>query len=198
VNYGGTEGIDLGSYALIPLDEQRPELLCPSHGEPLNDPGDGIRETRRKLVDYVKFQGGVASVENRPFAVSPHLVANFQTTSSFYAIVSNSGKAMFIDYGSASTIHFNNFQVATAPTQRMRFVEHTIGDLKRDFGVNSVDVAMPSHMHDDHMNGFPQSQAPPRGEYLVPREHGGHLRESPGPQSRLHPITTGSQKNILM
>jgi glyoxylase-like metal-dependent hydrolase (beta-lactamase superfamily II) len=51
VNYGGTEGIDLGSYALMQRDEQKPELLCPSHGEPLNDPGDGIRETRRKLVD---------------------------------------------------------------------------------------------------------------------------------------------------
>jgi glyoxylase-like metal-dependent hydrolase (beta-lactamase superfamily II) len=158
VNYGGTEGIDLGSYALMQLEEQKPELLCPSHGEPLNDPGDGIRKTRRKLVDYLKFQGGVASVENRPYAVSPHLVANFQTTSSFYAIVSNSGKAMFIDYGSASSLHFNNFEVAAAPTQRMRFVEHTIGDLKRDFGVKSVDVAMPSHMHDDHMNGFPHLQ----------------------------------------
>jgi glyoxylase-like metal-dependent hydrolase (beta-lactamase superfamily II) len=36
----------------------------------------------------------------------------------------------------------------------MRFVEHSIDGLKRDFGVKSVDVAMPSHMHDDHMNGF--------------------------------------------
>ena len=34
-------------------------------------------------------------------------------------------------------------------------MEHNIDDLKRDYGMKSVDVAMPSHMHDDHMNGFP-------------------------------------------
>ena len=44
----------------------------------------------------------------------------------------------------------------------MRFVEHTIPALKARYGLKSVDVAMPSHMHDDHLNGFP---------YLV-RHHG--------------------------
>ncbi len=37
----------------------------------------------------------------------------------------------------------------------MRFVEHTIPELKARYGLKSVDVAMPSHMHDDHLNGFP-------------------------------------------
>ena len=27
--------------------------------------------------------------------------------------------------------------------------------LKAQFGLKSVDVIMPSHMHDDHLNGFP-------------------------------------------
>jgi glyoxylase-like metal-dependent hydrolase (beta-lactamase superfamily II) len=62
---------------------------------------------------------------------------------------------MFIDYGAASGRHFDVFLGATAVNDRIRFVEHTIGDLKRDFGVKSVDIAMPSHMHDDHVNGFP-------------------------------------------
>ncbi|MBI1788097.1 MAG: MBL fold metallo-hydrolase [Acidobacteria bacterium] len=155
VNYGGFEGVDLGIYALAQLEEQKPEILCPSHGEPLKDPGDAIRETKRKLIDFYRFENGTPNVENRPYAVSPHLVASYQTTSSFYSIVSDSGKAMFIDYGSASGLHFGNFERATPATGRIRFVEHTIGDLKRDFGVKSVDVAMPSHMHDDHMNGFP-------------------------------------------
>ena len=62
---------------------------------------------------------------------------------------------MFIDYGSASGVHFSTFNNAAATTDRMRFVEHSIDNLKRDFGMKSIDVAMPSHMHDDHMNGFP-------------------------------------------
>jgi glyoxylase-like metal-dependent hydrolase (beta-lactamase superfamily II) len=37
----------------------------------------------------------------------------------------------------------------------MRHIEHTIPELKAHYGLKSVDVAMPSHMHDDHLNGFP-------------------------------------------
>jgi glyoxylase-like metal-dependent hydrolase (beta-lactamase superfamily II) len=62
---------------------------------------------------------------------------------------------MFIDYGSASGMHFSTFMEATAVSDRMRFVEHNIADLQTRFGMKSIDVAMPSHMHDDHMNGFP-------------------------------------------
>jgi glyoxylase-like metal-dependent hydrolase (beta-lactamase superfamily II) len=156
VNYGGSEGIDLGIYSLARLREQKPELLCPSHGRPMREPQTAIDETITKLTDYFRFQTGSDPSDTfRPYAVSPHLVAHHLTTSSFYAIVSNSGKAMFIDYGSASGVHFGNFERATAATDRIRFVEHNIGELKRTYGVKSVDVAMPSHMHDDHMNGFP-------------------------------------------
>jgi len=155
VNYGGAEGIDLGIYSLARLREQKPELLCPSHGAVLRDPGTGIGQTIDRLSEYFRFQAGEPVVANRPIAVSPHLVAHHQTTSSFYAIISNSGKAMFIDYGAASGVHFGSFERATATTDRIRFVEHSIDELKRDYGLKSIGVAMPSHMHDDHLNGFP-------------------------------------------
>jgi glyoxylase-like metal-dependent hydrolase (beta-lactamase superfamily II) len=155
INYGGEEGIDLGIYSMDQLRAQKPAMLCPSHGEPMRDPDAALAETSRRLRDYYRLQFNTLATDNRPYAVSPHLIASYQTTSSFYAIVSDSGKAMFIDYGSASDRHFSVFMNATDVTNRIRFVEHTIGDLKREFGLKSIDVAMPSHMHDDHMNGFP-------------------------------------------
>jgi len=156
VNYGGSEGIDLGIFSLCRLREQKPEMLCPSHGEVIADPDLAMAETVKRLTEYYRFQTGNApSSENKPYAVSPHLVAHYQTTSSFYAIVSDSGKALFIDYGSASGVHFGNFERATAVTDRIRFVEHSIDILKHDYGLKSVDVVIPSHMHDDHINGFP-------------------------------------------
>jgi len=156
VNYGGSEGIDLGIYSLARLAELKPEMLCPSHGDPMPDPADAIARTGRRLTEYYRYQtGNDPSEEGRPYAVSPHLICHHTTTSSFYAILSNSGKAMFIDYGSASGVHFGNFERATAATDRIRFVEHSIDRMRRDYGLKSVEVAMPSHMHDDHMNGFP-------------------------------------------
>lgn len=156
INYGGSEGIDLGIYSLARLAEQKPGLVCPSHGQPLAGPADAIRKTIRHLTDYYRFQTGNAPVEEGlPLAVSPHLVAHYLTNASFYAIISSSGKAMFIDYGSASGLHFGNFERATGVNDRIRFVEHSVARLRRDHGLKSIDVAMPSHMHDDHMNGFP-------------------------------------------
>ncbi len=156
INYGGAEGIDLAAYSLARLREQKPALICPSHGNPLPDPDKGIEQTIDRLVEYYRFQtGNNPSLSFRGYAVSPHLIAHALTTSSFYVILSRGGKAMFIDYGSASGLHFGNFERATATTDRIRFVEHNIDDLKTRFGMQSVDVAMPSHMHDDHLNGFP-------------------------------------------
>lgn len=156
VNYGGAEGIDLGIYSLARLAEQSPELLLPSHGEPIRDPSTAIPETIRRLTEYYRFQTGSEPSEmNRALVVSPHLIAHYQTNSSFYAILSDSGKAMFIDYGSASSTHFRVFEQETSTTSRIRFVEHSIQTLQKHHGVRSIDVAMPSHMHDDHINGFP-------------------------------------------
>jgi glyoxylase-like metal-dependent hydrolase (beta-lactamase superfamily II) len=156
-NYGGSEGVDMAVFSLARLRERKPELLCPSHGSPLTDPDSGIGLTINRLSEYYRFEtgNGPLTEENRGYAVSPHFIAHHQTTSSFYAIISNSGKAMFIDYGSASGLYFNNFQLATPVNDRIRFVEHNIDHLKARYGLRSVDVAMPSHMHDDHLNGFP-------------------------------------------
>jgi glyoxylase-like metal-dependent hydrolase (beta-lactamase superfamily II) len=94
-------------------------------------------------------------VDNRAHKLSPHLIVSHQTCSTFYAIVSETGRAMLIDYGSASNTAMWAFQKATAPTARIRFIEHTIDQLHSEFGVTSIDVVMPSHMHDDHINGIP-------------------------------------------
>jgi len=156
-NYGGSEGVDMAVFSLSRLRELKPELLCPSHGAPVPDPDSGIGLTIDRLSEYYRFQtgGGQLTEANRPYAVSPRFIAHHQTTSSFYAIISRSGKAMFIDYGSASGVYFSNFLNATPATDRIRFVEHNIDTLRQRHGLKSVDVAMPSHMHDDHMNGFP-------------------------------------------
>jgi hypothetical protein len=74
-----------------------------------------------------------SSVLSRGYAVSPHFIAHHLTTSSFYAILSNSGKAMFIDYGSASSTHLE-FRKSHSRYRSDSFVEHNIDDLKSALG----------------------------------------------------------------
>lgn len=155
--YGSTDGVDFAIFSLSRLRELAPELICPSHGEPFPSPEAGISDLITKMKGWMEsFSPGTSlTVENRPYAVTPHLIASNQTTSSFYALISDSGKALFVDYGSASGNYFGTLNAAAPVHDRMRFVEHTIPELKARYGLKSVDVAMPSHMHDDHMNGFP-------------------------------------------
>ncbi len=155
--YAEHEGVDLSVYSLQELGKLKPDLICPSHGEEVFDPGPGMEQLATKLTDWYRFwhPGGGLSFGGEPIELTPHVQAHPQTTSSFYAILSASGKAMFIDYGSGSWNFFQSFLQATDTYDRIRFVEHSIGVLRARHGLDKIDVAMPSHMHDDHLNGFP-------------------------------------------
>ncbi len=154
--YQEHEGVDLSIYSLTELSKLKPDLLCPSHGRPVSNPSPGMAELSQKLRDWHRYwYAHPPTSDLEPYAVTPHLAANTETTSSFYAIVSDSGKALFVDYGSASWTFFQVFTRYVGTFDRMRFVEHSIEKLRASYGLKSIDVAVPSHMHDDHLNGFP-------------------------------------------
>ena len=152
-HYEDSDGVDCAIFALTRMREQAPELVCPSHGEPFSQAEAGITDLIRKLRGwFTAYSAKDLTVDNKPYSVTPHLVASYQTKSSSYALISDSGKALFVDYGSASENFFASY-VNDSP--HLGFVEHTVTELKSRFGLKSVDVLMPSHMHDDHVNGFP-------------------------------------------
>jgi glyoxylase-like metal-dependent hydrolase (beta-lactamase superfamily II) len=154
--YGEHEGVDLSIYSLTELSKLKPDLLCPSHGRPVPDPLPGMTELITKLRDWHHFwYNHPPTSDLQPISITPRLIANTETTSSFYAIISNSGKALFVDYGSASWTFFQVFTRYVDTFGHMRFVEHGIEKLRARHGLKSIDVAMPSHIHDDHLNGFP-------------------------------------------
>ncbi|MGH2344769.1 MAG: MBL fold metallo-hydrolase, partial [Chloroflexota bacterium] len=62
-----------------------------------------------------------------------------------YAVITAEGRALFLDYGFPSFSHFS---------ANTRFVEHSLGDLRRLAGLKVIDAVMPSHYHDDHVCGL--------------------------------------------
>ena len=50
------------------------------------------------------------------------------------------------------------FDVYFEAGNRLRMLEHNLAVLREDFGVKQIDMALPSHYHDDHVNGFPYLQ----------------------------------------
>ncbi|UWZ86818.1 MBL fold metallo-hydrolase [Occallatibacter riparius] len=154
--YGEHEGVDFSLYSVNELIDTKPDLLCPSHGEPIRDPGPAMQQVQAHLLEWYHYwkPTGTPTYQFKSTQVSPHLIAHPLPTSTFYAILSKSGKAMLVDYGSASWNFFQCFRDATDTYGRMRFVEHSLRALQSEHGVSSFDVAVASHIHDDHVNGF--------------------------------------------
>ena len=156
--YGEHEGADLSVYSLNELIKLKPALVCPSHGTEMRDPEVGLRALAAKLGEWFLFwhpAGSRVAWDFEPVEITPHVLAHPQATCTFYAILSRSGKALLIDYGCASWSFFQSFLNATGVHDRIRFVEHGLDLLRTRYAVKSFDVAIASHIHDDHVNGFP-------------------------------------------
>jgi glyoxylase-like metal-dependent hydrolase (beta-lactamase superfamily II) len=154
--YQEHEGVDFSLYSIDELLKLRPALLCPSHGKPIEKPVAAMEASRSKLLDWYHYwkPTGTPTYQFNATEVTPHLIAHPLPTSNFYAILSKSGKAMLIDYGSASWTFFTSFRDATDTYGRMRFVEHSLDTLRSKYGVTDFDVVIPTHVHDDHVNGI--------------------------------------------
>ncbi|HEX2514350.1 MAG TPA: MBL fold metallo-hydrolase [Chloroflexota bacterium] len=161
--YGAMDGVDCALVAVDHLRQRAPDLLCPSHGEPMGpaQTADGALELLgRRLREWYEFYtfGNATTLDATFLEVLPGVIECTSSTSQFYALIAPDGSALFVDYGSASGSFFSSFNAGLDGSDRMRFVEHSLPELRARYGLRRIDVAMPSHMHDDHLNGFPYLQ----------------------------------------
>ena len=145
-------------------------LILPSHGEPIEDALGDIDRLERKLMELVSLGrglsvGGRDSVPEPLYLPEPRFVPLSQhllwggpwTCSFFYVVLSDSDKAMFIDYGHSFRPHMHVLADHNG-LEVMRFVEHHLKQLRNDYGIESFDLVVPTHIHDDHTCGIPHLQ----------------------------------------
>jgi glyoxylase-like metal-dependent hydrolase (beta-lactamase superfamily II) len=87
--------------------------------------------------------------------VSEHLFQLNFAESSTYILVSDSGKAMAIDSGYRR--HTPTGASYPFPRNRRSSI-HAVEALRHQTGIQSFDVVLVSHFHDDHVNGIPLLQ----------------------------------------
>lgn len=152
--YNGGEGIAGSILSLLDLKDRGLDVLLPSHGDPMEAPSEAIDPTVERLsaLRTLRRQNPrLFLLREEPYvAITPHLLWNRTSMANGYVLLSESGKALFIDFG----YDFMFGPAAGSDRASRRPWLYTLGQLKRRFGVRRIDVVIPTHYHDDHVAGI--------------------------------------------
>jgi len=167
--YGGVVGPAATVLSCAILSRREPDIVLPSHGEPIDDPRAALALTRRRLTELVALQleqpWDLDGWVERPWVpVTAHLLRNRTSFATTYALISDSGAALLIDFGyDLST----GTPIATERATRRPLLA-SFDALRREFGVERIEVVIPTHYHDDHVGGINLLRAVEGTEAWVP------------------------------
>ncbi|MBX3062731.1 MAG: MBL fold metallo-hydrolase [Anaerolineae bacterium] len=152
--YNGAEGVAASIPSLIDLKQRKPDVLLPSHGAPMFDPQGAIDllvYRLRELLDLRHQNLRMMQLIAKPYEpILPHLLRNRTSMANSYVLLSDSGKALFIEYGYD---FMTGLSAGSDRTSRRPWL-YTLPKLKEQFGVTHIDVVIPTHYHDDHVAGI--------------------------------------------
>jgi glyoxylase-like metal-dependent hydrolase (beta-lactamase superfamily II) len=149
------EGPAMTVLSCYQLMERDLDLLLPSHGEPMDDPRHALELLARRMSEYVDsrrlYPWDLRDRLDNPFTpLTEHLLLNRTSHSCSYVLLSDTGAALVIDYGYDMTTGLP----AGADRASRRPWLASLPALRRNHGVTAVEVALPTHYHDDHVAGM--------------------------------------------
>lgn len=157
--YGFPDGVGAALHSVLLIADARPDLVLGSHGHPIADAAgalDALATNLRRLYELQRelrrsrvWNVWPHSVDQPKQKLLPHLWSNPHSCSNLYALLSDDGRGVLLDYGFPSWDHF---------ASDLRFVEHSLAELKAVAGLSKVEAVIPSHYHDDHIAGIPWLQ----------------------------------------
>jgi glyoxylase-like metal-dependent hydrolase (beta-lactamase superfamily II) len=153
-SYNGGEGVAAGVASLLDLKDRQPDMLLPSHGEPIEDISGAIDLLVSRSVRLLALRESnprLMQLRECPYeAITPHLLWHRASMANTYVLRSESGKALLIDFG----YDFITGIAAGQDRAAKRPWLYTLPALKAQFGIEKIDVVVPTHYHDDHVAGF--------------------------------------------
>lgn len=154
-SYSGAEGLAATHVSCAVLAGHEPDVLLPSHGPPIEDPQAELRTVRDRVAEVFRLRleqpWDLDDMAARPWAqVTPHFLRNRASFANSYALVSESGAALLIDFGYDVTTGL----VPTTKREARRPLLWPLEALRRDHGVERIEAVVPTHYHDDHVAGL--------------------------------------------
>jgi glyoxylase-like metal-dependent hydrolase (beta-lactamase superfamily II) len=152
-HYSDPDGLNAAMHSVHALRRKRPDVLAPSHGAASFEADADLAVLENRLTKLYDVVGQRYAMDCDPpkatdvqiERVSEHLLAVTHSAANFYVLRARDGRAMLFDYGFPSLQH--------ALGQDARFVEHSLEELRRDYGLDTVETLVLTHYHDDHVAG---------------------------------------------
>ena len=156
-SYSGREGPSYLAVAAVLLARREPDVLLPSHGDPITEPQPALTLLADRISEYADSRSehpfdGLSMLDDPFLPISEHLLLNTSSRmSSSYALLSESGEALLVDYG--YDMYFGSAS-GNDRASRRPWLE-SLPALRDRYGVTRISVAIPTHYHDDHVAGMP-------------------------------------------
>jgi glyoxylase-like metal-dependent hydrolase (beta-lactamase superfamily II) len=154
-SYTESEGPAMTVLSALALQHEHPALLLPSHGEPMHEPDVALGLLAERMNRYVDSRRltpwDLTDWLEHPYTrITEHLLINRSANSCSYVLLDDDGHALFIDYGYDVT---TGWPAGTDRAARLPWLA-SLPALRRDFDVRTVEVALATHYHDDHVAGL--------------------------------------------
>jgi glyoxylase-like metal-dependent hydrolase (beta-lactamase superfamily II) len=153
--YSGVEGLAATVLSCGLVARREPDLLLPSHGDPIEEPAAALALTGSRVRELLDLRNlGRWDLDGwlqAPWApITPRLLRNRTSFATTYALVSDSGAALLFDFGYdlCTGTPLSSDRAARRPQLA------SLDALRRDFGVERVEAVVVTHYHDDHVAGL--------------------------------------------
>jgi glyoxylase-like metal-dependent hydrolase (beta-lactamase superfamily II) len=155
--YTGVEGQAAAILSLGVLARRAPDVLLPAHGEPIDEPAEALAETAHLLGELMELRRTEGTPWNLdrwlddPWEVlSPHVLRNRTSFATSYALLSDSGSVLLIDWGYDLWTGYPPGGPRSTCRPRLESIEA----LRRNHGVQRIETVITTHFHDDHVAGL--------------------------------------------
>jgi glyoxylase-like metal-dependent hydrolase (beta-lactamase superfamily II) len=154
-SYSGIEGLAATFFSCGVLAGRAPDVLLPAHGDPVEEPAATLHRARSRLEELATMRleepWRLGDMQRNPWAeITPHLLRNRTSFANSYALVSETGAALLIDFGYDVSTGLGPITERTARRPLLWAIE----ELKRSHGVERIEAVIPTHYHDDHVAGL--------------------------------------------
>ena len=154
-SYSGAEGLAATHVSCAILAQRAPDLLLPAHGPLVGHPQATLRAVQERVGELFRLRleqpWDLDDMVARPWeTVTPHFLRNRASFANSYVLVSESGGALVLDFGYDVTTGL----VPSTRREARRALLWPVDALRRDYGVERIEAAIPTHYHDDHVAGL--------------------------------------------